>query len=91
VVINERAGSIVINGDVEIGAVVVTHKNVTIETGTAAPANRFLPIDTEKTGTVKLQALVDQLSKVNVPTQDVIDIIKGLERNGKLHGTLIIE
>jgi flagellar basal body P-ring protein FlgI len=57
----------------------------------AAPANRFLPIDTEKTGTVKLQALVEQLNKVNVPPQDVIDIIKGLERNGKLHGTLIIE
>ena len=31
VVINERAGSIVIGGDVEIGAVVITHKNMVIE------------------------------------------------------------
>ena len=33
VVINERAGSVVIGGDVEIGSVVVTHKNVVVETG----------------------------------------------------------
>ena len=32
VVINERAGSIVIGGDIEIGAVVITHKNMVIDT-----------------------------------------------------------
>ena len=48
VVINPRAGSIVIGGDVEIGAVVVTHKNMVIETADN-PAHRlpgFVPIDT---------------------------------------------
>ncbi len=33
VVVNERAGTIVISGDVEIGAVAITHKDLTIETG----------------------------------------------------------
>src|SRR5205085_4842424 len=46
VVINERAGSIVIDGNVEIGSVVVSHKNIVIEPGGNAIANRFVQIDT---------------------------------------------
>ncbi len=49
VVINEKTGSVVVSGDVEIGAVVVTHKNIVIETGTAnSSGNRFVPIDADK-------------------------------------------
>ncbi len=91
VVINERAGSIVIGGDVEIGAVVVTHKNVVVETGGTLTGEPFVPVDPEETDTPKLKALVEALNAVHVPTEDIIDIIKGLERNGKLHGKLIID
>ena len=48
VVINEKTGSVVIGGDVEIGSVVVTHKNVVVETGDNTTASRFVPIDVEK-------------------------------------------
>ena len=48
VVINERTGSVVIGGDVEIGSVVVTHKNVVVETGDNTAASRFVPLDVEK-------------------------------------------
>jgi flagellar P-ring protein precursor FlgI len=96
VVVNERAGSIVISGDVEIGAVIVTHKNVVVETtgGAAAATNgtgRFKPIDVGETPTPRLKNLVEALNALQVPADDVIDIIKGLERNGKLHAQLIIE
>jgi flagellar P-ring protein precursor FlgI len=92
VVINERTGSVVVSGDVEIGSVVVTHKNIVIETGSAnASANRFVPLDTDKTATAKLKALVEALNAVKVAPEDMIDIIKSIERNGKLHGALIIE
>jgi flagellar P-ring protein precursor FlgI len=93
VVINERAGSIVISGDVEIGAVVVTHKNIVIEAGGAAPApvSRFKPLDVGETPSPRLKNLVEALNALQVPAEDVIDIIKGLERNGKLHAQLIIE
>ena len=92
VVINEKTGSIVISGDIEIGAVVVTHKNMVIETGGGAvSADRFIPVDPNKNTTAKLKGLVEALNAIKVPKEDVIDIIKGLERNGKLHGTLIIE
>lgn len=95
VVINERAGSIVIDGDVEIGAVVVSHKNVTIETGGAAaagvPSGSFVPIDLQPTPSPKLKALVAALNAVHVPPEDMIEIIKRLHRSGKLHARLIIE
>ena len=89
VVINERAGSVVISGDVEIGAAVVTHKNIVVETSDTAA--RFVPVDTAQTNTTRLQSLISSLKAVKVPNEDVIEIIKGLERNGKLHATLVIE
>jgi flagellar P-ring protein precursor FlgI len=91
VVINERTGSIVISGDVEIGAVVVTHKNVVVETGGQTGPGRFAAIDPDQTQTPKLKALVEALNSVNVPTADIIDIIKGIDRNGKLHAKLFIQ
>ncbi len=91
VVINERAGSIVIGGDVEIGPVVVTHKNIVVETGETAPLGQFVAVDPTQVETPKLKALVEALNAVHVPTEDIIDIIKGLDRNGKLHAKLIIE
>ncbi len=92
VVINERSGSIVISGDVEIGPVVVTHKNVVVETGTTPPAGgRFVAIDPEQTQSPKLKALVEALNAVNVPAEDIIDIIKGIDRNGKLNAKLIVQ
>lgn len=91
VVINERAGSIVISGDVEIGAVVVTHRNVVIETGGVESADRFVKLDPRETDAPKLNSLVKALNAVHIPSEDIIDIIKGLDRNGKLHAKLIIE
>ncbi len=94
VVVNERTGSIVISGDVEIGPVVVTHKNVVVETGPGAAApqgGRFMPVDSEQTQTAKLKALVEALNAVHVPPQDIIDILKGIDRNGKLQGKLILQ
>lgn len=89
VVVNERAESVIVGADVEIGAVVITHKNLVIDAG-SAEAGKFVPLDPAKRST-KLQSLVDALSAVKVPTRDIIDIIKGLDRNGKLYGKLIVE
>lgn len=88
VVINPRAGTIVISGDVEIGDVIVSAKNVVVE-ATSAPS--FTAIDVDQSGSPKLQQLVSQLNALKVPTADMIEIICGIERNGKLHGRLIIE
>jgi len=87
VVINERAGTIVISGDVEIGDVIVSHKSVIVES--IAPS--FAAIDVDESSKPRLQTLVDQLNSLKVPTAEMIDIICGIERNGKLHGKLIME
>ena len=88
VVINPRAGTIVISGDVEIGDVIVSHKNVVVE---ATATARSRAIDVDQSNKPKLEQLVNQLNSLKVPTSDVIEIIRGIERNGKLHGRLIIE
>ncbi len=92
VVINERAGSIVISGDVEIGAVAVTHKNMIIETADQpAVGSRFAAIDSAPKPTAKLKNLIEALNALKVPAEDIIVIIKGIERDGKLHGALVVE
>jgi flagellar P-ring protein precursor FlgI len=93
VVVNQRTGTVVIGGDVGIGAVAITHKNLVIETegATPLPASKFVPLESSPAPSAKLKNLVEALNAVKVPTEDIIDIIKGLERNGKLHGSLTIE
>lgn len=92
VVVNERAGAIVIGANVEIGPVAVTHRNLVIDVGNDTTVNEFVPLDPAANKQVtKLQALVEALNAVKVPTADIIEIIKGLERNGQLYGKLIVE
>ncbi|MBX7167074.1 MAG: flagellar basal body P-ring protein FlgI [Pirellulales bacterium] len=92
VVINERTGSIVVDGDVEIGPVVVTHKNVVVQTGAPPTGDRFVAVAPGlKRPEAKLQALLESLNAVKVPNEDIIEIIKGLDRTGKLHAKLIVE
>jgi flagellar P-ring protein precursor FlgI len=88
VVINQKTGSIVISGDVTIGDVIVSHKNIVIEAGQAA---EFTVINPEAADDAKLQSLVAALNSIKVPGADVVEIIKGIAHNGKLHGRLIIE
>ncbi len=92
VIINERAGSIVISGEVEIGSVAVTQNNLVIETPGVPPVgSRFVGVETTPKPTAKLKNLVEALNGLQVPVADQITIIKGIERDGKLHGILVIE
>ena len=90
VVINERAGTIVFSENVMIGAVAITHGNLAIETGQGP----FIAIDqagSASTNGTKLSALVAALNALQATDQDIIEIIKGLEKTGQLFGRLIIE
>lgn len=89
VVINQRTGAIVIDGDVQIGDVVISHRNIVVEAG--MPTSQFAMIDQQGAETAKLQALVDALNALKVPNDDAIEIIKGIDRSGKLHARLIID
>jgi flagellar P-ring protein FlgI len=89
VVINQRTGSIVIDGDVQIGDVVISHRNIVVEA--SQPTQPFAAIDQLQQESAKLQSLVDALNALKVPNADAIEIIKGIDRSGKLHARLIID
>ncbi|HEV7299655.1 MAG TPA: flagellar basal body P-ring protein FlgI [Tepidisphaeraceae bacterium] len=99
--INDRTGTLIITGDVEISPVVISHKGLTISTISPTPvATPRTPIlntrdavalDTTNTGGAKLQDLVDTLDKIKVPAEDRITIVKELFKTGKLHAKLIVE
>ena len=95
VVINRRAGSIAISGNVEIGPVVVNHKGIQVDASESLPSDRFAGIDTaddpDKKRRAKLDHLISALQAVRVPTEDLISIIEGIDKNGKLYAQLIIE
>lgn len=91
VVVNERAGSIVISGDVEIAPVAIAHRNIVVETGNATGAGPFVALDPADPQNPQLKSLVTSLNAINVPTSDIIEIIKLVNANGALAGDLIFE
>lgn len=88
VVINERTGSIVIHGEMQIGDVVISHKNIVVEANEETP--RFSEMRLDQETSPKLRSLVDALNALKVPNEDAIQIIKDIDRSGKLHGRLIV-
>ncbi len=99
--INERTGTLIVTGDVEISPVVITHKGLTISTIDPAPvasprnplvtSKEIVALDTTNAGGAKLQDLVGALEQLKVPAEDRITIVKELHKTGKLHAKLIVE
>lgn len=99
--INERTGTMIITGDVEISPVVISHKGLTITTVNPPPiptprapminSYDMVPLDTTNQGGAKLQDLVNALEQLKVPAEDRITIVKELYKTGKLHAKLIPE
>lgn len=101
VVINERTGTLIITGDVQISPVVISHKGLTIQTVNPAPVphprapivseSGIVAMDTSGQGGAQLQDLVAALDQLKVPAEDRIIIVKELYKTGKLHAKLLIE
>jgi len=99
--INERTGTMVVTGDVEISPVVISHKGLTITTIDPQPVatprtpvirtKEVIPLDTTARGGAKLQDLVNALEQLKVPAEDRIVIVKELYKTGMLHAKLIVE
>ncbi len=100
VLINDRTGTMIVTGDVDISPVVISHKGLTISTiepkPTPTPQNplttvrEVATIDTTQQGGAKLQDLAIAFDQLKVPAEDRIAIVKELYRTGKLHAKLII-
>lgn len=100
VLINDRTGTIIVTGDVEISPVVISHKGLTISTISPAPRptpqapvvtdTNVVALDTTQQGGAKLQDLAMAFDQLRVSAEDRIAIVKELHRTGKLHAKLII-
>ncbi len=96
VVINERDGVVVIGEDVEIAPVLISHRGLRIE---AVGRGGFVPIDASQPNDLqapprenaKLKNLADALNALDVPTTDLIAIIKTLKLKGDLYGEVIFQ
>jgi flagellar P-ring protein precursor FlgI len=85
--INLATNTITISGDVRIGDVVVIQEDIVVKA--AGVSVTELGDSTMKNPT--LERLVDQLSKLKVSERDMIEIIRSIDRLGKLHGKLVIQ
>lgn len=92
VVLNERTGAIAISANVEIAPFAVTHKNIVVDIGNGQLASQFVDIDPQGDATTpKLKSLINALNALRVPSSDVIEIIRELERGGAIHAHVIYE
>jgi flagellar P-ring protein precursor FlgI len=90
VVVNKRTGVIVLGDDVRIAPSVVNHRNVVVQTGGNLPAGRFVGVDPSNSSPT-LKSLVEALNAVQVPTEDIIEVIRALHADGRLRAQLVIE
>src|SRR5687768_6317523 len=83
--INEKTGTLIVTGDVEISPVVIIHKGLTISTIEPTPqptprnpaisTKETVALDTTNAGGGKLQDLVGALEQLKVPAEDRITIV----------------
>ncbi|HEX6985998.1 MAG TPA: flagellar basal body P-ring protein FlgI, partial [Planctomycetaceae bacterium] len=93
VIVNNRTGVVVLTGEVEISPVVIAHKKLTIRVGDPLgepEPERFRALGpADDPARPQLDQLVKALNSLQVPTEDVIDILRELNRSGKLHAEFI--
>jgi flagellar P-ring protein precursor FlgI len=101
VVVNEKTGTIIVSGDVQISPVVISHQGLTITTITPEPTptianpsvdeKRFVAVDPENRGGAKLADLLVQLNQLKVDAKDRIAILREIYKSGKLHAQWVEE
>jgi len=99
--INDRTGTIIITGDVEISPVIISHRGLTISTITppavatartpVVTTRDMIAIDPQNSGGAKLRDLLVALDQLKVPAEERISILKELHKSGKLHAKLEVE
>lgn len=104
IVVNRDRGIIIVTGNVEIGPVAITHRNLSITTITPQPEptpeqpvaeeRRYVAMDTTDQRTrqsTRLQDLLMAFDQLRIPTDDQIAIIYELQRTGALYAEIVSE
>lgn len=88
VVVNEKTGTIVVTGEVEISPVVVMVDDLTVSTG---GRSGVVALDPSQQSATNLKQLVEAMEAIQVSSADRIRVIRELEKSGKLHAWVIYE
>lgn len=103
VIVNEKRGTIVVTGSVEISPAVISHKDLVVTTifpsrepTAASPRierSRWAPVDTTKNEreAARVQDLLEALKQLDVPVVDQIAILQKLHKIGRMHCEFIVE
>lgn len=103
VVVNQRTGTIIVTGNVEISPVAIAHKDLVVTTTTPTvlptPANpqtrtsRWTAAGTTNRASdrARIQDLLQAFKQLDVPVADQINILTQMHRSGRLHAQLVIE
>lgn len=87
VVIHKRSGVIVVGSNVKVGKVAVSYRGAEISVGVRSTKNggNFVLQDT-----AKVEDLVSMFKDIGLKTDEIIEILRAIDRAGALYGTLEI-
>lgn len=99
VVVNERTGSIIVTGDVEIAAVTVGNDKLLVSTGGSTPqggdggGGGWTEFGSTATNgeRARIQDLLEAFRRLNVPTRKQIEVLAQVNQTGRLHAKFISE
>ncbi|MBX9735923.1 MAG: flagellar basal body P-ring protein FlgI [Phycisphaerales bacterium] len=106
VVVNQRTGTIIVTGNVEISPVAVAHKDLVVTTTQPLPGqpataptpatprnSRWTSTSTTSRASerARIQDLLQAFKQLDVPVADQINILTQMHRSGRLHAQLVIE
>jgi flagellar P-ring protein precursor FlgI len=104
VVVNERVGTIVVSGTVELSPVAITHEGLAITTITPTPVpsaqdpvyettawTMLDPTDGTSRASARLTDLLRAFKQLNVPVEDQIALLYQLKEAGALHAEIVRE
>jgi flagellar P-ring protein FlgI len=100
VICDTRSGIIVITGDVQVSAAVITHKDLSISTNIAPvgalveTTSQFAAVQADdqiESDTSRLDDLIAAFDQLDIPPTEQINILRMLHKTGKLHARLIVD
>lgn len=103
IIYNAKRGSIIVDGDVSIGAVAITHANLAVTTMTPQPAatvqnprvetNRWAELSpgARTSEKARLSDLMAAFKALDIPTTEQIAVLEMLHKMGKLQAKMIVD
>lgn len=103
VIVNEKTGTVVIGDKVKIDKVAISHGEITVNVGGAAPVKKGRGLASQesqqkntvhmidgKEGQVNVGELVQSLNRMGIKPKDLITILQNIKASGALQGDLEI-